>query len=131
VETPPSGEETSPPLSRRPAEDSRDGTVKDGNAEHFRYKLVRSGAVLDGHGLPTVEQESKEPNREQQKGWHVSRLFVVIHFEVDRYKRMESRRGTTRRPHEAHPAIRSTVRRLRGHGFDYASDGADAVAVWR
>jgi hypothetical protein len=40
-------------------------------------------SVLDRNGLMAAQQESNESNHRQKKGWHVSRLFAFIRFEVN------------------------------------------------
>jgi hypothetical protein len=46
-------------------------------------ELQPESSIFDGNGLVSAQQETNESNHRQKKGWHVSRLFACIRFEVN------------------------------------------------
>src|SRR5439155_13558538 len=46
-------------------------------------ELQVESSVFDSNGLVSAQQETNESNHRQKKGWHVSRLFAFIRFEVN------------------------------------------------
>src|SRR3989442_6063016 len=46
-------------------------------------ELQAESSVFDSNGLVSAQQETNESNHRQKKGWHVSRLFAFIRFEVN------------------------------------------------
>src|SRR5205809_5387581 len=59
-------------------------------AQHRSFPLSPEGSelqaessVFDSNGLVSAQQETNESNHRQKKGWHVSRLFAFIRFEVN------------------------------------------------
>ena len=45
--------------------------------------------MLEGSGLVTTQERSKEPNQGPQQDWHVRRLLSASHSQSSGYKRTQ------------------------------------------